>query len=85
MSLQQRGILCRMLRVNYAFHSPQMEPFKTELVEALRGLEPEPAVIPIISTVTGATRNLARLRCSVLGPQHPSTGAVRSGDRSADR
>ncbi len=54
-SLQPRGILCRMLRVNYAFHSPQMEPFKIELSETLRGLEPKPAVIPIISTVTGTS------------------------------
>jgi acyl transferase domain-containing protein/NADPH:quinone reductase-like Zn-dependent oxidoreductase/acyl carrier protein len=52
--LQQRGVMCRMLHVNYAFHSPQMESFKDELIDILRGLEPGPATIPIVSTVTGA-------------------------------
>jgi acyl transferase domain-containing protein/NADPH:quinone reductase-like Zn-dependent oxidoreductase/acyl carrier protein len=52
-SLQQRGVVCRMLRVNYAFHSPQLEPFRNELVEVLREIEPKPAVVSIVSTVTG--------------------------------
>jgi acyl transferase domain-containing protein/NADPH:quinone reductase-like Zn-dependent oxidoreductase/nucleoside-diphosphate-sugar epimerase/acyl carrier protein len=53
-NLQQRGIVCRVLRVNYAFHSPQMEPFQAELARTLQGLQPRSVAIPIVSTVTGA-------------------------------
>jgi acyl transferase domain-containing protein len=51
--LEHRGVFCRFLRVNYAFHSPQMEPVKKELLTALDGLDPQPVVLPIISSVTG--------------------------------
>ena len=44
----------RLLRVNYAFHSPQMAPFQAELVRALGGLTPLRAALPMLSTVTGA-------------------------------
>ncbi|NEN98357.1 MAG: acyltransferase domain-containing protein [Moorea sp. SIO3I7] len=52
-SLDQRQIFCKMMRVNYAFHSPQMEPFQEQLVRSLQGITPQTASIPIISTVTG--------------------------------
>ena len=52
-ALQQRGVNARMLRVNYAFHSPQMEPYNLELALTLRGLEAHPARIPIYSSVSG--------------------------------
>lgn len=52
-SLQQRKIACRWLPVNYAFHSPQMDPLQSELVQALRGLQLQAASLPIFSTVTG--------------------------------
>ncbi len=51
-SLSARGIFCRFVRVNYAFHSPQMEPVRDELLASLDGLEPQPCVLPMISTVT---------------------------------
>ncbi|HET8659851.1 MAG TPA: type I polyketide synthase [Micromonosporaceae bacterium] len=51
--LTGRGVSSRMLRVEYAFHSPQMEPFRTPLVRALRGVSPRPATVPLVSTVTG--------------------------------
>ena len=38
-SLQQRKVICRMLPVNYAFHSPQMEPHRVDLVLALEGVK----------------------------------------------
>ncbi len=53
LSLNRRDIYCRFLRVHYAFHSPQMEPIKDELLESLDGLEPQRPVVPIISSVTG--------------------------------
>jgi acyl transferase domain-containing protein/surfactin synthase thioesterase subunit len=51
--LQQRNIFVKLLPVNYAFHSPQMEPFQAELVASLQDLDPQPAAIRLISTVTG--------------------------------
>jgi acyl transferase domain-containing protein/acyl carrier protein len=52
--LQERGATARRLRVEYAFHSPQMEPYDQEVEAALADLRPRPAAIPLISTVTGA-------------------------------
>jgi acyl transferase domain-containing protein/acyl carrier protein/SAM-dependent methyltransferase len=51
---RSRGVRGKILPVNYAFHSPQMEPFGTEMEKALSGLTGRPASIPIYSTVTGA-------------------------------
>jgi acyl transferase domain-containing protein/surfactin synthase thioesterase subunit len=51
--LQQRNIFVKLLPVNHAFHSPQMEPFQSELVAALQDLNPRPATIRLHSTVTG--------------------------------
>ena len=53
-ALGKAGIPTRPLRVNYAFHSPQMEPLSRELVGALGWLSPQAGAIPMISTVTGA-------------------------------
>ncbi|BCL17964.1 type I polyketide synthase [Micromonospora sagamiensis] len=52
-ALGERGVFTRPLAVEYAFHSPQMAPFQAPLVEALRGITPRPATVPIMSTVTG--------------------------------
>jgi myxalamid-type polyketide synthase MxaE and MxaD len=49
--LRGQGVTCRMLRVEYAFHSPQMEPYDAELEAALAGLSPQAARIPFASTV----------------------------------
>ncbi|ATB32461.1 type I polyketide synthase [Melittangium boletus] len=51
--LQAQGAFCRPLGVDYASHCEQMEPLRVELVEALRGLRPQPAQLPLFSTVTG--------------------------------
>ncbi len=47
------GIQQKMLPVNYAFHSPQMEPFKERMNRAMKGLKAQPESTPIVSTVTG--------------------------------
>jgi acyl transferase domain-containing protein len=52
--LQASGATARRLRVEYAFHSPQMEPYDREVEAGLADLRPRPAAIPMISTVTGA-------------------------------
>ncbi|MBD2519332.1 SDR family NAD(P)-dependent oxidoreductase [Nostoc sp. FACHB-973] len=54
---KQPTVLCKLLPVNYAFHSPQMQPFAEELVQKLQQLQPQAATIPIYSTVTGRASN----------------------------
>ncbi|HEY9088384.1 MAG TPA: type I polyketide synthase [Anaerolineaceae bacterium] len=51
-ALEERGAGYRMLRVNYAFHSPQMEPYRLELAEVLGTIATHPAKVPVISTLT---------------------------------
>lgn len=51
--LQDKGVFARLLKVNVAYHSYQMEPYEQELLEALKGIKSQPAGIPIYSTVTG--------------------------------
>jgi acyl transferase domain-containing protein/acyl carrier protein len=51
--LRRRDIFCAMVKVDFASHSPQMDPLRAELLRALEGLRPQPVSIPIYSTVTG--------------------------------
>lgn len=48
------GVGCRMLPVDYAFHSAQMQPFSEELVRALGAVVTHELKFPIVSTVRGA-------------------------------
>jgi acyl transferase domain-containing protein/surfactin synthase thioesterase subunit len=52
-SLEQQQVFSKLLQVNCAFHSPQMEPYQDELARSLQDITPQAASIPIISTVTG--------------------------------
>lgn len=51
--LEEEGKFVRWLRIDYAFHTHQMEPIKDELLETLKGIKPRATRIPYISTVTG--------------------------------
>jgi amino acid adenylation domain-containing protein len=51
--LQQRGRFCRWVNVDVASHGPQMDPLRADLKDALAGLRPAAAGIPMYSTVTG--------------------------------
>jgi len=51
--LARRGATGRRLRVDYAFHTAQMEPFDAEVEARLSDLRPRLSVVPLISTVTG--------------------------------
>ena len=42
-----------MVKVDFASHSPQMEPLRADLLRALEGVQPRADVLPIYSTVTG--------------------------------
>jgi acyl transferase domain-containing protein/acyl carrier protein len=51
--LRERGVHCRLLSMDYAFHSPQVQPCVAALGAALRAISTRPAQLPILSTVTG--------------------------------
>ncbi len=49
--LQGRDIFCKMVKVDFASHSPQMDPLRGELLQALEEVQPRLASVPIYSTV----------------------------------
>jgi len=49
--LQGRDVFCRMVKVDFASHSPQMDPLRGELLQVLEEVQPHLASIPIYSTV----------------------------------
>ena len=51
--LEQRGVACRLVRVDFASHSAQMDPIREELLAGLDDLKPTAARIPMRSTVLG--------------------------------
>ncbi|MBI2570997.1 MAG: SDR family NAD(P)-dependent oxidoreductase [Candidatus Schekmanbacteria bacterium] len=51
-TLQDQGVFCRWVNVDYASHSPQMEPLRPLLCEALAGLAPRGGSVPMFSTVS---------------------------------
>ncbi|MEM6776223.1 MAG: SDR family NAD(P)-dependent oxidoreductase [Planctomycetota bacterium] len=52
-SIESDNLFLRRLEVEYAFHSPQMEPARDELMRSLSGIQTQPTHTPMISTVTG--------------------------------
>ncbi|MBR9754181.1 MAG: SDR family NAD(P)-dependent oxidoreductase [Gammaproteobacteria bacterium] len=52
--LSDQGAFARVLGLDYAFHSPAMDPIKSGLLESLDGLTPRATHTPFISTVTGS-------------------------------
>lgn len=51
--IESSGRFMRWLGLDYAFHTHQMEPIKDELLASLSHLNPRPARVPFISTVSG--------------------------------
>ncbi|WP_069383585.1 type I polyketide synthase [Halomonas caseinilytica] len=51
----------KRLPLDYAFHSPAMDPIRDDLIAALKGLRPRQSRIPYISTVTGEELDGERL------------------------
>ena len=49
-----QGVRAKVLPVDYAFHSPQMEPFQLEMSQSISGLRLDPPSIAVYSIVTGA-------------------------------
>ena len=48
-----QGVFCRRIKVEVASHSPQMDPLKPRLLDALSSIAPRAATIPLYSTVFG--------------------------------
>lgn len=65
--LARRRVHTRMLPVAYAFHSPQMESFREELVGLLGGICPRAPDRLLISTVSGAAVSAADYGASYWG------------------
>ncbi len=51
---EARGVRARSLRVNYAFHSPQMEPFARRMADTIAGLQTAAPRCTLLSTVTAS-------------------------------
>jgi acyl transferase domain-containing protein len=49
------NVPCQLLRIDYAFHSSQMDPLTKELQASLGDLRAKALDVPLLSTVTGAT------------------------------
>src|SRR5579875_6646 len=63
--LDRRGVFCRFLQVQYAFHSAQMDPVREELLASLQGIQPRKARLPLFSTVQGR-----RIDGPEMGPEY---------------
>ncbi|GAA4003461.1 type I polyketide synthase [Allokutzneria multivorans] len=59
--LGERGVFARVLKVNCACHSQDMDPLREELLSTLDGMSGGATTIPMYSTVTGARIDGAEL------------------------
>ncbi len=81
--LQRLKITMRPLRVNYAFHSPQMDPFAQELVSSLGRVDATPSSIKLYSTVTGAQIDGETLNTEYWGRNIRATVQFAAATRAA--
>ncbi|MER6632970.1 type I polyketide synthase [Streptomyces sp. NPDC000987] len=49
--LEAEGVFCRLVNVDYASHSPQMDGLRGDLLAALEPVRPRQGTIPLMSTV----------------------------------
>jgi acyl transferase domain-containing protein/surfactin synthase thioesterase subunit len=54
--LEAKGLFCRLVKVDVASHSPQMEPLMEPLRKALEGVAPRNSAVAFYSTVTASVR-----------------------------
>jgi acyl transferase domain-containing protein/NADP-dependent 3-hydroxy acid dehydrogenase YdfG len=52
-SLEDQRVYCRLLALDYAFHSHYMDSIRDDLLASLAGLRPRHACLPFVSVVTG--------------------------------
>uniref|UniRef100_UPI00099EDB0F type I polyketide synthase n=1 Tax=Streptomyces graminilatus TaxID=1464070 RepID=UPI00099EDB0F len=55
------GVRARMVPVDYASHSAQVEVLEAELIAELEGIRPQPGSVPLYSTVTGDWLDVAEM------------------------
>ncbi len=65
--LSSKGVRCQEIRVDYAFHSPQMEPARAEFVRALGAVSTQSTAVAMYSTVTGERASGAALDAAYWG------------------
>ena len=53
--IQSKNLFCRLVNVNVASHSPQMDGIRSVLLQELVDLDPKPPKLPFYSTVTRNT------------------------------
>lgn len=49
--LEAEGVFCRMVNVDYASHSPQMDELRADLFAAVESVRPTRGTVPLMSTV----------------------------------
>lgn len=59
--LERRSVFCRRVAVDYASHSPQVDPILAGIREGLADLAPRRAIVPFYSTVLGKPASGAEL------------------------
>ncbi|AGL13749.1 type I polyketide synthase [Actinoplanes sp. N902-109] len=73
--LEADGVFCRLVKVDYASHSPQMDELRADLLNELKDVRPRKATLKLMSTVTarmltGTEMDAAywadNLRCPVI-------------------
>ncbi len=62
--LTARQVFFRRLDLDYAFHSPAMDPIEAEIRQALASLTPAGGKLPLFSTVTGGKLHGSRLNAT---------------------
>ena len=62
--LADQGVRFKRLDLDYAFHSPVMDPIKADLLTGLEEFKPQKGSIPFYSTVTGKKLNGSKLDAS---------------------
>ncbi|MFJ5104814.1 SDR family NAD(P)-dependent oxidoreductase, partial [Streptomyces sp. NPDC088554] len=60
-AFEAEGVRARMVPVDYASHSAQVEVLEAELVAELAGIRPVPGRVPLFSTVTGDWLDLSEM------------------------
>ncbi|WP_393071863.1 type I polyketide synthase [Streptomyces sp. LN704] len=60
-ALTEDGVRARKVAVDYGSHSPQVEPIRATVLDALAGIEPQDAGIPFRSSLTGQWQDTTTL------------------------
>lgn len=53
-TLESKNIFARLVRVDFASHSPQMDPLRDDLLDLMERVQPQTAAVPMFSTVRGS-------------------------------